>query len=113
MQGDGFPGNHVWVFSRWCVVSSSEEGWEGGLGLKDSSPSSDGAWPIMGGALPLFAEVLRLEGLVKLQIPLVKRSDLDFLPTMRPATLEEVRRIPLDCSMLEKEPLGKDLLLKL
>jgi hypothetical protein len=24
----GFPRNHVWVFSHWCVVSGGEEGWE-------------------------------------------------------------------------------------
>jgi hypothetical protein len=80
------------------------------LGLKVFSPSLGGAWPIVGGALPL---VVRSEGPVKLRFPLVERSDIDFLLAVRPAAPEEVRMIPLDCSVLEKEPLGKDLLLKL
>jgi hypothetical protein len=70
-----------------------------------------GAWPLVGGALPSFAEVVRSE--VKLRTPLIERSGLDFLPAMRPAVSEEVRRIPLDCSVMEKDPLGKDLLLNL
>jgi len=82
------------------------------LGLKVSSPSSGGASPIVGGALPSFAEVVRSEGPVKFRFPLVERS-ADFLPTVRPTTLEEVRRISLDYSVLEKEPLGKDLPLNL
>jgi hypothetical protein len=46
--------------------------------------------------------VVRSRGPVKLRTPLVERSDLDFLPAVRLATSEEVRRIPLDCSVLEK-----------
>jgi hypothetical protein len=65
------------------------------------------------GALSSFAKVVKSERPVKLWIPLVERSDLDFLPAVRPAVPEEVRRIPLDCFVLEKESLGKDLLLNL
>jgi hypothetical protein len=82
------------------------------LGLKVSSPSSGGAWPFVGGALLSFAEVVRLEGPVKLRFPLVERCDLDLLLVVRLAILEEVR-LALDCFVMEKEPLGKDLLLKL
>jgi hypothetical protein len=58
------------------------------LGLKVSSPSSGGAWPILGGALPSFAEVVRSEHPVKLRIPLIERRDLDLLPTVKPAVSE-------------------------
>jgi len=82
------------------------------LGLKVSSPSLGGAWPFVGGALPSFAKVVMSEGPDKLRIPLVERRDFDLLATVRPTATEEVR-LALDCSVLEKEPLGKDLLLKL
>jgi hypothetical protein len=55
---------------------------------------------------------VRSEGTVKLRFPLVERSD-DFLSTLRLAAPEEVRRIPLDYSVLKREPLGKDLSLHL
>jgi hypothetical protein len=29
-----FSGKHVWVFSRWCVVSGGEEGWQEGFGFE-------------------------------------------------------------------------------
>jgi hypothetical protein len=82
------------------------------LGLKVSSLSSGGAWPLLGGALPSFVGVVRLEGPVKLQILRVERRDLDLLLAVRLAASEEVR-MALDCSVLEKKPLGKDLLLNL
>jgi hypothetical protein len=82
------------------------------LGLKVSSPSSDGAWAIVGGALPSFAELVRSKGLVKFQFPLVERR-AKFLSAVRPTALKEVTMIPLDCSMLEKELQGKDLPLNL
>jgi len=76
--------------------------------LGDSSKSSGGAWPIVGGALLSFTEVVRSE--VKLRIPLIERSDLEFLPAVRPEA--PVRRIPLDYSVMEKDLLGKDLQVK-
>jgi hypothetical protein len=82
------------------------------LGLKVSSPSSGGAWPFLGGALPSFAEVVRSKGPVKLGIPLVEWHDLDLLPAVRLAASEEVR-LAMDCYVLEKESLGKDLMLNL
>jgi hypothetical protein len=81
------------------------------LGLKLSSLSLGGAWPFVGGALPSFVEVVRLEGPIKLWVSRVERRDLDLL-TVRPVASKEVR-LALDCFVMEKEPLGKDLLLKL
>jgi hypothetical protein len=77
------------------------------LGLKVSSPSSGGAWPFVGGALPSFTEVVRLEASrpVKLRVPLVEMRDLDLLPGVRPTASEEVR-LALDYSVMVKEPLG-------
>jgi len=69
VQGVGLPGNHIWVFSRWCSVSGGEEGWEGGF-------------PTLGGAFPSFTEVVRSKGLVKLQILPVEWCELDFLPVV-------------------------------
>jgi hypothetical protein len=78
------------------------------LGLK----ASGGFWPSLVGALPSFAEVVRSEGSGKVWILSAKRCELDFLPAMRLAALEGVR-VAMDCSVLEKESLGKDQLLNL
>jgi hypothetical protein len=59
-----------------------------------------------------FAEVVRSEGPVKLQVPLFEGRYLDLLPAVRPAASKE-GRLALDCFVIEKELLGKDLLLKL
>jgi len=64
-----------------------------------------------GGAFQSFAEVVRSEGPFKLQISQVERRDLDLLLAVRPAASEV--RLALDCSVLEKKPVGKDLLLNL
>jgi hypothetical protein len=83
------------------------------LGLKvSSSGCSGGAWLIVGGDLPSFAEVARLEASrsVKLWVPLVEMCELDLLPTMRPGDLEEAR-MALHCFVMEKKPLVKDVLL--
>jgi hypothetical protein len=113
VQGDGFPGIHVCVFSCWCVVSGGEEGWEGGFGFEGLLPKLGwGLALFVGGALLSFAEVVKSKGPVKLRVPLVERRELDLLPTVRPVASEEVR-LTLDCSVMEKERLGKDLLLKL
>jgi hypothetical protein len=82
------------------------------LGLKASLPSSGGFWPSLGGAFPSFAEVVRSEGFVKVQISPAERRELSFLLAVRLAASEEVR-VTMDCSVLEKEPLGKDRLLNL
>jgi hypothetical protein len=68
----------------------------------------------MGGALPSFTKVVRSEAYrpVKLRFPLVEMRDLDLIPAVRPTASKEVSLVP-DCSVMEKEPLGKDLLLKL
>jgi hypothetical protein len=60
----------------------------------------------------LFAEVVRSEGPVKLQVPLFVGRYLDLLPAVRPAASKE-GRLALECFVIEKELLGKDLLLKL
>jgi hypothetical protein len=82
------------------------------LGLKASLPSSGGFWASLGGAFPSFAEVVRSEGFVKVQISPAERRELNFLLAVRLAASEEVR-VTMDCSVLEKEPLGKDRLLNL
>jgi hypothetical protein len=66
---------------------------------KDGKEGLGGAWPSLGGALPSFAKVVRLEGLVKLRIPMVERRELDLLPAVRLASSEEVR-LAMDCSVL-------------
>lgn len=60
-----------------------------------------------------FAEVVRPEAChhVKLRILLVEMRDLDPLSVVRPTASEEVR-LALDYSVMEKEPLGKNLLPK-
>jgi hypothetical protein len=78
------------------------------LGLKASLSSLGGAWPPLGGAIPSFAEVVRSQGLVMLWIPPVERRELDLLLVVRLAA-PEVVRLAMDCSVLEKEPLGKGL----
>jgi hypothetical protein len=93
------------------VLSPVEKDGKKVLGLKVSSPSSGGAWSLLGGALLSFAEVVRSEGPFKLQISQVERRDLDLLLAVRPAASEV--RLALDCSVLEKKPVGKDLLLNL
>jgi len=75
------------------------------LGLKASLSSLGGAWPPLGGAIPSFAEVVRSQGLVMLRI---ERRELDLLLVVRLAA-PEVVRLAMDCSVLEKEPLGKGL----
>lgn len=57
-------------------------------------------------------EVVRSEGPVKLRIPPAERIELGFLSAVRLAASEEVR-VAMDCSVLEKELLGKDRLLNL
>jgi hypothetical protein len=83
------------------------------LGLKVSSPSSGGAWPFYGWCSSSFVKVVRPEAChhVKFLILLVEMRDLDILLVVRPAASKEVR-LALDCSVMEKEPLGKNLLLK-
>jgi hypothetical protein len=81
------------------------------LGLKvSSSGCSGGAWRMVGGALLLFVEVVRLEAsrLVKQRVPLVEMLELDLLPTVTPKDSEEAR-MALDCFVMEKKPLVKDL----
>jgi hypothetical protein len=81
------------------------------LGLKvSSSGCSGGAWRMVGGALLLFVEVVRLEAsrLVKQRVPLVEMLELDLLPTVTPKDSEEAR-MALDCFVMEKTPLVKDL----
>jgi hypothetical protein len=94
------------------VLSLVEKDGKEVLGLKVSSQSSGGAWPFVGGALSSFAEMVRSKGPIKLRVPLVERRDLDLLPVVRPTASEEVR-LALGCSVMKKEPQGKDLLLKL
>jgi len=49
-----------------------------------------------------------VRGPVKLRVPLVERCDLDLLSAMRPADSEE-GRLALNCSVMEKELLGKSI----
>jgi len=70
------------------------------LGLKASLSSLGGAWPPLGGAIPSFTEVVRSQGPVMLWIPPVERREHDLLLVVR---------LAMDCSVLEKEPLGKGL----